>query len=120
MGGRAVRLTDVSQDLIPYAPPRKSEIALTDAGDPVESAGQKILSLLNQAAEAANANTKHALDVAQKMSRELRIAQERVATLEADLSHYKERAESAEQWLRLIASEIEEKFFATTGRGRTA
>jgi hypothetical protein len=120
MSSRAVRLAEVPEDLIPFAPSRKTATTPTDAGDPVESAGQTILGLLNQAAEAANANTKHALDVAQKISRELRVAEERIATLEADLRHYKERAESAENWLKLIASEIEERFFGTTGRVRAA
>ena len=120
MSNRVVRLAEVSEDVIPYAPSRKSVATPTDAGDPVESAGQTILGLLNQAAEAANANTKHALDVAQKISRELRVAKERIATLEADVRDYKERAESAEEWLKHIASEIEQKFLGTIGRVRAA
>jgi predicted nucleic acid-binding Zn-ribbon protein len=86
----------------------------------VESAGQKILGLLNQAAEAANANTKHALDFAQKLSRQLRAAEERIADLEADLKHTRERAEHAEKWLTVISSEIQQKFFGTADRGRAA
>lgn len=120
MSGRVIPLAEVPEDLIPFAPSRKRATTPTDAGDPVESAGQTVLGLLNQAAEAANANTKHALDVSQKVMRELRVAEDRIATLEADLRHYKEKAESAENWLRLIASEIEEKFFRTIGRVRGA
>ena len=120
MSNRVVRLAEASEDVIPYAPSRKTATTPTDAGDPIESAGQTILGLLNQAAEAANANTKHALDVAQKISRELRVAKERIATLEADLRDHKERAESAEKWLKFIASEIEQKFFGTTGSVRAS
>jgi|SRR5215469_6695985 len=120
MSNRAVQLREAPEDLIPYAPARKSAITPTNTGDPVEHAGQTILGLLNQAAEAASANTKHALDVAQRISRELRAAEERIADLEADLRRYKERAESAEEWLKHIASEIEQKFLGTIGRVRAA
>jgi hypothetical protein len=115
----AVRLTEVREE-IPYAPSRKNAATPTDVGDPVESAGQTILGLLNQAAEAANANTKHALDVAHKLSRQLRAAEERIADLEADLKHYRERAEHAEKWLNFISSEIQQKFFGTADRERAA
>ena len=105
----AVRLTEVREE-IPYAPSRKNSATPTDVGDPVESAGQRILGLLNQAAEAANANTNHALDVAHKLSRQLRVAEDRIANLEADLKQYRERAEHAEKWLNSISSEIQWKF----------
>jgi len=111
----AAPLTEAPQAAIPYAPSRKSA-ARTDAGDSVEIAGQTIIELLNQAVEAADANIKHALDVAQKLSRELRIAEERIIDLEADVRSYKDRAERAEQWLNNIASEIEQKFFAAADR----
>jgi len=78
---------------------------------------QTIVELLNQAVEAANANTKHALDVAHKLSRQLRVAEERITDFEADLRHYKDRADRAEKWLNYISSEIEQKFF---GSGRTS
>jgi chromosome segregation ATPase len=115
----AVRLTEVREE-IPYAPSRINAATPKVVGDPVESAGQTILRLLNQAADAANANTKHALDVAHKLSRQLRAAEERIADLEADLKHHKERAESVEAWLKLIASEIEQKFVGTADRERAA
>jgi hypothetical protein len=120
MSSRAVQLREAPEDLIPYAPVRKSAITPADVGDPVEHAGQTILGLLNQAAESASANTKHALDVAQKISRELRVAEERIADLEADLKHYRERAEQAEKWLNFISSEIRRKFFGTADRERAA
>jgi chromosome segregation ATPase len=117
MNSRAVQDKE-SAEPIPYAPPRKS--APTPTGDPLESAGATILGLLNQAAEAATANTQHALDVAHKLSRQLRAAEERIADLEANLKDYKERAERAESWLNLISSEIQQKFFGTADRVRAA
>jgi hypothetical protein len=112
MNIHAAPLAEAPQAAIPYAPSRKST-ARTDAGDSVEIAGQTIVELLNQAVEAANANTKHALDVAHKLSRQLRVAEERITDLEADLRHYKDRADRAEKWLNYISSEIEQKFFGS-------
>ena len=116
MNVHAAPLTEAPEAAIPYAPSRKSA-ARTDPGDSVEVAGQTIVELLNQAVEAANANTKHALDVAHKLSRQLRVAEERITDFEADLRHYKDRADRAEKWLNYISSEIEQKFF---GSGRTS
>ena len=112
MNIHAAPLTEASEAAIPYAPSRKS-VARNDAGDSVEIAGQTIVELLNQAVEAANANTKHALDVAHKLSRQLRVAEERITDLEADLRHYRDRADRAEKWLNFISSEIEQKFFGS-------
>jgi len=111
----AAPLREAPEAAIPYA--RKSA-ARTDAGDSVEIAGQTIIELLNQAVEATDANTKHALDVAQKLSRQLRVAEERIMDLEADLKRYKDRAERAEKWLNFISSEIRQKFFGSADQGR--
>jgi predicted nucleic acid-binding Zn-ribbon protein len=46
-----------------------------------------------------------------KLSRELRIAQDRIKELESHLSHYQHRTEHAERWLYQIAAEIERSFF---------
>ena len=115
----AVRLTEVREE-IPFAPSWKKAAKPAGVADPVESAGQTILGLLSQAAEAANANTNHALDVAHKLSRQLRVAEDRIANLEADLKQYRERAEHAEKWLNLISSEIQQKFLRTVDRDRAA
>jgi hypothetical protein len=120
MGARAVQLNELADAVIPYAPPRKSVAPTTDIGDPVETAGQTILALLNQAVETADANTKHALDVAHKLSRQLQAAEARIADLEADLRLYKERAERAENWLNYISSEIKHRFFENSDRVRAA
>ena len=109
--------TEAPEAAIPYAPPRKSA-ARSDPVDRVESVGQKILEFLNQAAEDAAANARQALDVAEKFSRQLQIAEERTKDLETDLRHYKDRAERAEKWLSYISSEIEQKFFRSADHVR--
>jgi len=104
---------------IPFAPPRKSA-ARTEVGDDVEIAGQTIVELLNQAVQAADANTKHALDAALKLSRELQAAEQRISDLEANLSLYKDRADRAEGWLRRVSSEIEQNFLRRLTAGGAA
>jgi hypothetical protein len=117
MNIRTVSLMEAPETEIPYAPSRKSA-APSDPGDPVESVGQNILELLNRAAKEADAKTRHALDVAEKLSRQLLMAEERTKDLEIDLRYYKDRTEHAEKWLRYIASEIEQKFFRSADRVR--
>ena len=48
--------------------------------------------------------------MAQKLSHQLRAAEDRVAELEADVQTYQERAERAEQWLHKIYTDVEERF----------
>jgi hypothetical protein len=42
---------------------------------------------------------------------QLRAAEDRIKELEADLHHFQERAIRAENWLRRISQEIENRFF---------
>jgi hypothetical protein len=46
----------------------------------------------------------------QKLSHQLRAAENRVAELEAEVAAYQERAERAEQWLHRVYTEIEDRF----------
>jgi molecular chaperone GrpE (heat shock protein) len=76
---------------------------------PVDSAGQAILKLLHKAAGTAEANSRQALETAQRLSNQLRAAQDRIAELEAELHLSRERAERAEEWLTKISTEIEDR-----------
>lgn len=119
MNVHAAAPTEARETAVSFAPSRKNG-ARIDTRDSVEMAGQTIVGLLNKAAEAADANTKHALDVALKLSRELQAAEQRMTDLEADLRHYKDRAERAEKWLDYIASEIEQNFLRRLSAGDEA
>jgi hypothetical protein len=48
--------------------------------------------------------------MAQKLSHQLRAAEDRVAELEAEVTAYRERADRAEQWLHRVYTEIEDRF----------
>jgi hypothetical protein len=66
--------------------------------------------LLHKAAGMAEANSKHALDMAQKLSHQLRAAEDRIAELEAEVGIYQDKANRAEQWLHKVYTEIEDRF----------
>ena len=85
--------------------------ASNDAGQ-LDFAGQAILKLLHKAAGTAEANSRHALEMAQKLSSQLRTAEDRIAELEAELQQYRERAARAEEWLRKISMEIQDRLIS--------
>ena len=58
----------------------------------------------------AEQNSQHALDMAQKLSHQLRAAEQRITDLEAEVERHRDRAERAEQWLHKVYSEIEDRF----------
>lgn len=105
------------QDVIPFAKvARKS----TQGSDQLDKAGEVILNLVQSAARVADENSRHALDVAQKLSHQLRIAEERIAELEAEVTTFRDRAERAEQWLHRVYTEIEERFLRRNETRRKA
>jgi hypothetical protein len=79
--------------------------AASKDADQLDSAGQAILKLLHKAAGAAEANSRQALETAQQLSSQLRAAADRIAELEAEIQHYREKSERAEEWLRKISME---------------
>ena len=104
------------ETVIPFAPAAKS--AGSNDADQLDIAGRTILSLLNKAASVADENSQHALDMAQKLSHQLRAAENRIAELEADVRYYQDRRERADQWLHKIFSEIEERFLKPDDKRR--
>ena len=103
-----------SDSVIPFAP--AFENAAGDRSDQLDRAGQTILQMLHNAANLADANSQHALDMAQKLSHQLRAAEARIAELESEGQSYQERAERAEQWLHRVYSEIEDRFLKQGNR----
>ena len=54
----------------------------------------------------AEANSRQALETAQKLSGQLHAAPKRIAELEAEVRHYRKKAERAEEGLSKISMEI--------------
>ena len=82
----------------------------SEASDQLDKAGQAILGLLNRAVTAAETNYQQAIEMTQKLSAQLRAAEDRIRELEAHARHYQERADRAEKWLSRISLEIEQQF----------
>ena len=97
---------------------RGDDTATSKDASQLDSAGQAIIRLLHKAAGAAEANSRQALETAQTLSNQLRTAEDRVAELEAQLQQYRERAERAEEWLRKIATEIENRLINESDQKR--
>jgi hypothetical protein len=87
-----------------------------DGGDQLDRAGQSILHLLDRAAGVAEGNSRHAMDMAQKLSHQLRAAEDRIAELEAEIAAHQDRAGRAEQWLHKVYTEIEDRFLRQENR----
>jgi hypothetical protein len=81
-----------------------------DSGDQLDKAGQSILRLLQKAASVAEENSRYATEAAQKLSQQLRAAEDRIAGLEAEMEEQRDRAARAEQWLHKVYLEIENRF----------
>ena len=94
------------ESVVPFAPKNS---ASNDA-DQLDRAGQTILQLLHKAAGVAEENSRYALDMAQKLSHQLRAAEDRVAELDAEVQLYRDKADRAEQWLHKVYTEIEDRF----------
>jgi predicted ribosome quality control (RQC) complex YloA/Tae2 family protein len=97
-----------SETVVAFSPGAKD--ATPEGVDQLDKAGQTILSLLHKAAGVAEENSRYALDMAQKLSHQLRAAEDRIAELEAEVELYRDKADRAEQWLHKIYTEIEERF----------
>jgi hypothetical protein len=76
-----------SESVIAFGPTARS--AASNDGDQLDAAGQTILKLLHKAAGVAEANSRHALDMAQKLSHQLRAAEDRIAEQEAEIAIYR-------------------------------
>ena len=82
---------------------------------PYSRATDAILGFLHEAARVARDNCQHAVDMAHKLSLQLRAAEDQIKDLESDVRYYKDRALRAEQWLQRIAEEIKKEFVPRNG-----
>ena len=107
-----------NNSLSEFAISRDEDAAASNGASQLDAAGEAILKLLHRAAGAAEANSRQALETAQKLSSQLRAAENRIAELEDDVRYYQDRCERADQWLHKIFSEIEERFLKPDDKRR--
>ena len=82
-----------------------------DANVVADDAGHAILTLLQKAADMAKEDCARAMDLAHKLSFQLRGAEEKVREFGEQAAHFRDRAVRAEDWLARIHNEIEQTFF---------
>jgi hypothetical protein len=99
--------------IIPFAPAPKGQ---PDANVVADDSGRSILSLLQKAADMAKEDCARAMDLAHKLSFQLRAAEERMREAEAEAAHFRDRAARAEAWLLRIHTEVEQTFFQKKDR----
>jgi hypothetical protein len=88
-------------------------IEFSQGSDPLERAGQDVLTKLHRAAKVAEESTQQAIAISHKLSGQLRAAEDRIREIEGEYWTYRHRAERAEGWLRRISQEIDQTFFAS-------
>ena len=102
------RATDTPEQALKFAPKEKAHAN----GSPLDEAGKAIVTQIQRAADLASADCDRAMSLAHKLSMELRASEDRMHQLQAEVELWRDRAARAEQWLRIIQKEIEEKLIA--------
>ena len=97
---------DKAGTIVPFAPTPKGQPEVA-----ADESGRTIVALLQKAADMAKEDCARAMDLAHKLSFQLRAAEERLREAEADAAHFRDRAARAEQWLLRIHNEVEQTFF---------
>ena len=99
--------------IVPLAPASKGQ---PDTNIVADDSGRAIVALLQKAAEMAKEDCARAMDLAHRLSSQLRAAEERASELEAEAAHFRNRAMRAEEWLQRIHNEVEQGFFQKKDR----
>ena len=108
----SVQTPERPASVVAFAPKNGRPNATTVADD----AGRGIVALLQKAADMAKEECARAMDLAHKLSFELRAAEERARKVEEQAIHFRDRAERAEDWLVHIHREVEQTFFQNKER----
>ena len=106
---------DTPEQVLQFVPKEKAQNKVPQ----VDEAGEAIVAQIRTAADFAKEDCDRAMSLAHKLSMELRSAEERTHEMEAEVEHWRERAARAEQWLRIIQNEIEEKLLVSHRSGDT-
>jgi hypothetical protein len=97
----------VQDTVVPFAPNNRD----SDPIKVLDQSGRNILALVERAADKAKGDCARAMDLAHKLTLQLRAAEDRVRELEDAAAHFQDRANRAEDWLQHIHKEVEQTFF---------
>ena len=102
-----VQADETSTSVIAFGPKKGPPDATMVADD----AGRGIVARVQKAADLAKTDCNRAMDLAHRLSSELRAAEERAREFEAQANYFRDRAAHAEEWLVRIRREVQETFF---------
>jgi hypothetical protein len=108
----SVQTPERSDSVVVFAPNKKGH---PDAAMLADDAGHRIIALVQEAADVAKEGCERAMNLAHKLSSQLQAAEERARELEAEVIHFRDRAERAEDWLENIHSQVQKTFFSPPG-----
>jgi hypothetical protein len=103
----SIQESETAATVVPFVPNKRNP----DPTTVVDESGRSIVALLERASEMAKHDCARAMDLAHKLTFQLRAAEERVQELEVEAAHFRERATRAEDWLQHIHREVEQTFF---------
>ena len=106
----SVQTLERSDSVVAFAPKKGHQDAAM-----ADEAGHRIIALVQEASDVAKQGCERAMDLAHKLSSQLKAAEERARELEAEVNHFRGRAERAEDWLEHIHSHVEKTFFRPPG-----
>src|SRR5438105_9536840 len=86
-------MADKPATVVPFAPRSQPDPNII-----ADDSGRTIVAMLQKAADMAKEDCARAMDLAHKLSFQLRTAEERARDLEAQATHFRERAAHAEDW----------------------
>ena len=102
-----VQTGETPVSVLAFAPKKSPPDAIMGADD----AGQHIVALVQKASDMAKVDCQRAMDLAHRVSSELREVEERARKFEAEANYFRNRAARAEEWLVRIESELQQTFF---------
>jgi len=107
-----VQKSETPASVVAFAPKKGA----ADATIVVDDAGEHIVTLLQQASNLAKAECQRAMDLAHRVSSDLRAAEERARAFEEEANYFRHRAARAEDWLVRIEGEPQQTFFQNEGQ----
>jgi hypothetical protein len=120
VSGMSVQPTDRPATIVPFAHTPKGK---PDANIIADDSGRAIVAMLKKAAEQANEDCARAMDLAHKLTFQLRAVEEHIRQLEDhtrqledEATQLRDRATRAEAWLLRVQNEIENTFFQSKER----
>jgi hypothetical protein len=102
-----VQTSETRASVVAFAP----KMGPPDSTMMTDDDGQHVIALVQKASDKAKADCQRVMDLANRVSSELRAAEDRARAFEEEANYFRDRAARAEEWLARIESELQQTFF---------